>query len=659
MEPNREKQVSPNTGQGIVANPYQPQVFGPQATPTTPSQSPAAINIPEPQAVPASDSITTPTIPQPVTAEQAPTPQVGAMPARQTPQVFTQPAMGATAQTSDPSSLNPTPTNVSISSTEIPQSPLGLQPMFGAASGLSAAPPNKKKPLIIAAGITAVVILAGVGGVFGLYLPSTPENVWKNGLNRTGETMESLVAEATTKERMDAYKTSELTGTFEATSSDFSVKGNLGSKQSLITTDTNLDIALTSDGQTEKTLNIDIMSELAEGKLLPDMYVRVAGIQEMGLGMFFPEIGQYENRWIVLSSDYLESVVNTSETKNEFTADDVAEVAGAASGVTREYVFSTEQDKAVLTMKEFVKTEKTSDGITAHQYKVMINKDNARKYCKAMVEAVMETNAYKKLEEAGSSYLYDSKERALKDCDEGGNDKQEDAEFDMWIDKQRKLIHKVRIESDSSGEYMEFGQAYTGGDEMPLFVRAISDKEESNGELKLVVNRKTSVVKGNFNFADEGSNEYQVTIDFEFKPIDGEVTIEKPTDAVPIQTILQQLGMDDVLGRNTTRRAVEPDKDSERQQDLSDIRQALNGYYEKHGSYPQINQLNDKLWRLINARNVSDESMKDPDGSAYLVGPRSTSNRYGYSCIGSEGCKAYALSAILSNGKPFTLSDSR
>jgi hypothetical protein len=261
---------------------------------------------------------------------------------------------------------------------------------------------------------------------------------------------------------------------------------------------------------------------------------------------------QYEGKWISVTSEYLESFVKEEsgqdEKQPEFTQNDAAELAKALSKPTQDYLFSSDPEKAVLVQKSFEGTEEV-DGITANHYIVGPNKENLKKYCQATIEAVYATEAYKKLSQTKPERIDEEKQKAIKECNEGIDaDIKEEDTFDMWINKGNKLIYKIRFtDKKESGTYVEIGQTYKKGDVLPMFIAAHSDKDKYDGRFTLEYNSKSNVTKGEFKLelkGDSPDDTYNAKANFEFKPFDGDVTIEAPKDAIPIEQVLPAIGLD-------------------------------------------------------------------------------------------------------------------
>ncbi len=545
--------------------------------------------------------------------------------------------------------------------------------------------PKKKKFIMAGAAAAAAVLLAG-GVIFGWYVPNQPQNVYNIGINRSGKAMDKLLAEATKEEKLKIAENSELTGSLEFTSPDGTYKGSFNSKYDKQQSDSTVNYEQSGEGGEQK-FDVRFLTDLAENKEYPDMFFQMNGLKLLGLDDFVPGISEYDGKWISVSSDYLKSVVPTEteeeQHKIEFTQKDAADLAAIFSSTTREYVFSTKPDKAILTQKSFVGTEKMDGGITANHYTMALNKANIKNYCKALTEAIMSADAYKRIPGVNTEKLDEDKKTAAEDC-ESSDDIDENQTFDMWIDKRNKLIHKFRItETEEKGNYYEVGQSYTKGDVIPMFATYHSDKEKIDGKLTLEYDTKKSITKGtltyDMTYGGAGSfddstgdvirdtatetEKYSAKASFEFKPFSGDVTIEKPANAIPIEEVMEKFGVDpaefsDSGSGGSSSSVSGRAQDSERKADIMAIHTQLEAYYADNGVYPSLKDLNSVSWRTTNMRSLNDDAIISPDGPQATLASANSPSQYSYTpsqCGGTgKDCQLYSLSAILSDGTVYT-----
>lgn len=457
-----------------------------------------------------------------------------------------QPSVEPAQSTVQPAAAAPQPT-LNTSQPQVtgmpptPMQPTSPQP-FSPTPGTS----GKKKKITIIALIAAVIIaLLGAGYVSGYYIPNQPDNVYKSGFERTGKAVDNLVSEGLEDKKLETYKNSEVSGTVEVKAAGAEYSGSFNSKYDSKKTD-----STATYKNPDQDVNLQVLSSLPDGKVYPDIYFKLSGITGLGLDEFLPQLKNYDDKWISVSSDYLASVIpadiDDEASGQDFTEKDAAELARIVTDKTREYVFTSDTNKAVVEQRSFVGTEELDGDITANHYTVAIHKDNTKKYCKALVESVMSSDSYKKIPGVKADSIDEDKKDAIKDCDESVDKDIKDTDtFDLWVDKKTKLIHKIRVtDENDKGTYLEIGQTYKKGSNVPLFVNVHSDKDKYDAKLTLDVDTEKSITKGSLTFDYNDNEKYTVKAGFEFKPHNGEIKVEKPAGAVSIEDVMKAFNFD-------------------------------------------------------------------------------------------------------------------
>ena len=448
---------------------------------------------------------------------------------------------------------------------------------------------EKRKKMFIFGGVCAFILLSTLGFIFGYYLPNKPENVWKTGLSRTGKALDSLVADATTTEKIDLYTSGDLYGTFEYNFEDNKNGGTFFAKYGDSVLNVGFNATIGSSEPAEE-VSLDIRGATEDGKQVPTIYAKAKGLDGLGLGAFYPGLDAMINdKWIVADAEYLEGIGSsaaslvgdfsstgpdtggdedvTDEQEPELTKEDVAEVSQVASKVTRDYVFNPSPDKSILNNDGFVGKEEV-DGIKAYHYKVSISKENSTKYCQAFYSAIAETRAYKKFEsgdgasEAEICVSPDDEEdiefdEELEDTSEGAGSEDsselpaetelnnDGMEMDLWIDAKTKLIYKLRLsDPEAKDNYVDIGQRYSGGDNVVLFIAGNEQETKQRGKIETTFNIKngTSSTIAEYASEDPGSSG-SIKVTLESKPLSEDFSIEVPEGAIPLQDVLESIGV--------------------------------------------------------------------------------------------------------------------
>ncbi len=429
------------------------------------------------------------------------------------------------------------------------QNPNPMFSPYNVAGSASGGRRGKKKLFAMGGALFAVLLLAS-GFVFGYYLPNKPDNVWKTGLSRTGKAVDKLVINATEEKKLESYKKSEMMATIEASSKDFNYSGSFTTKFDSTKADGALRVTLNEAGKPTGDVRLDFLSELPEKSQFPNIYFKYAGLKTLGADVYAPELVAYENKWIAVEESYLKSLGVTPSSKEEvekeqITSADVAEFARAVSSVTSEYALSGDPNKAIFKQKSFVGKEK-ADGVSAYHYKVNVDEEHTKQYCRALIEKVYATNAIKKVPGTDGNSLAKEKDLAISDCQKSSSDELSDEdEFDMWIDAKYKLIHKVRFtDKENKKTYIDLGQTYKGGDSFSLFAAYHDDSGQIDAKLTLDTSIKSNATKGTISVKGGKEDRYEVKVTLEAKPYSGDIKIQKPAGAIPIKEILDKLGVD-------------------------------------------------------------------------------------------------------------------
>jgi hypothetical protein len=398
------------------------------------------------------------------------------------------------------------------------------------------------------AGVVVVLGLAA-GAVFGWYLPNTPGNVWSTGMNRSGSALDSFAQTALSAKQLAAYKTSTVNGTAQAHFGGATYSGNFNASFDSVAMNGGATFDMQSKLGDKKTITAKLLSQVPTGKLYPDVYLQVSGLKTLGLDALFPSIAAYDGQWMTLSSDYLQSIggsvlAGSASGSEQVSAADVASLVKTASNVTKDYLFTTNSAKAVLVKKAFVGKE-TVDGLSTYHYTVGINSAHARDYCVALANALVSTTAYQHVAGKSGSQLDTAKKSATDECASYAADSvTANDTLDVWVDGHYKLIYKIRsYEDKSQNSYTDIGQLYKGGNAVSLFVVSHDGTSGSGGKFTLNANLDTTTTKATYTLKGGGSSPYDMTVALTLAASDKPVTITKPANATPVQTLLGGLGM--------------------------------------------------------------------------------------------------------------------
>ena len=423
----------------------------------------------------------------------------------------------------------------------------GVQP--SPVTGGTSAGGGKKKWFIPAlVGGAAVLLLAG-GYVFAMYLPNRPESLFSTSLQRSGQAVDKLVdymenTETSASETYDGTMTLQSSGV----SLDATMKGEGDEKSGKLTLEANV------SGQ---KFTADMVAVDAEQSDMPDMYVKVSGVKSMLEGLGGPQYGALDSQWIGIDHTLLDMYLNQQEeqlgTNSSLSATPTEEQLKDAltrmQKVNKEYLFSGDKAKAVVTYKKFEGKE-TKNGRDVNHYTAGYNKDNLKAYVEAVAKALDESklNDWAKQQDGGKKV---SEMLNVSELKSSIDKMKADDTFDMYVDVKTKLVQSVMFTSSDDKSTFTVAQNYTGGDVYPLELTIDSGDSADKGKamIGMSVNTKTNELTVKFDVDMTGTT---AKMDLKVTPSDKKVSITAPTGAKPVADVMKQLGLDQsVLGAQT------------------------------------------------------------------------------------------------------------
>lgn len=114
----------------------------------------------------------------------------------------------------------------------------------------------------------------------------------------------------------------------------------------------------------------------------------------------------------------------------------------------------------------------------------------------------------------------------------------------------------------------------------------------------------------------------------------------------------------------TTRAGVQQnERNNERQADIKELRDGLEGYFAANNRYPTLDEFNDTTWRSSHLKALEPEVYRDPSGQTNQLVDKPQANAYTYSVTSASGtpcdsaknpCTQYTLTATLEGGGTYT-----
>lgn len=500
-----------------------------------------------------------------------------------------------------------------------------------------------------------LLFMGGASATYFLYIvPNKPENIWAKAMSNTGKAYDKV------SNYITDYKTpkaNSIDGTFKASgafTADGSIKGQSDGSNSDVTAN------FSTSGMKISAEVITIKSQTDN----PDIYLKVSGIKGLGdlVGDYSPQykntLNSLDGQWYSIDHSLLDQFTSATGANTQIKREDVNDFIKKIDDTNKKYLFSNDNKKAVLVVKQNIGKE-SFDGITAYHFKTGYNKANLKSYLTELC------NNFKS-SKLGQASQADSAALNCSTVGDSANDIKDTDTADVWVDMHTKLIHTFRLsdKSDPKNNYFDIGQSFTGGSEIPLFIKFHSKEGTFTTDtgLTVTVNMKTNAIKVNGNLKTTGGSSSEnetASLDLSIIPSVSQVKITKPKNSKSLLELMNDLGFGELLANNSGNA-----KDVERNTDIKAVASHLEVYNAQHGYYPTLANLDDAGWRTANLKGLDKEATRDPDGKSYNFAPNPSANIYAYKATNSSGaacnntsveCTKFILAAILSDGKSITV----
>lgn len=405
---------------------------------------------------------------------------------------------------------------------------------------------NKRKLFAVSAALLVVLLGSSAAAYYGFVIPNKPESVWKTALTRTSQGYDKLVSYqeqhpdvkgVTAKGNFKASGEFATDGTFELQSydKDATFKFDVGA----ITTRVNVEGRLIG---TENSKN-------------PDIYLKASGLKGAST-LVGEEYGQFlerlDDQWYAVDHTLLDNLESQALKQDGaginsaagFTANDAVQVQKAIAEVNRQYVFTTDPNKAVLSVVKNVGKQQR-DGRAVYHYEVGLHKQHTKDYANALVDRLQNTPVTK--------FLDGKKLRdviAMSELTKSIDSYSETDTADVYVDMATKLVRTIRIQDKKdAANYVELTMPYTGGDTLPV-VLTVHGKDDTDGQAggaTFKLNTDLGQYKGDmsidFTLAAGGGSKASETGNFKmtFSENKTALKVEKPTGAKSLNGLLSGL----------------------------------------------------------------------------------------------------------------------
>ena len=395
----------------------------------------------------------------------------------------------------------------------------------------------KKRAPIIAA---ALVLAGAVAGVFGWYIPNRPENVYRTGLDRTGQMIEQLDEQFAAVNEIVASEGFEMDGEMAVRAEEVSFAGTMSARSSAGSSETSVDISgeLGDDSLgMNMSIGFDAITDIAEGNDYPDVFFRLRGGEF--LSMTLPVLGDLSDQWVQVDAEVIDEFVGelSEEAEDEGDFGGYMELVQDIGETINEYVF-TSDDKSIIQLDEIVGAEERN-GVRTYRYDVSINQENTEPLCAELYDTINESAFIRGQLGGLSESSAEERDDDIAECVNGLENFDNEIDMTMWIDRRTKMIHQLRFEDDD-GFRLEVGQTYDRTDEFDVFLRA-SDDELELDFVMTIDNAKPSIAMTFDVWLDEMEDDDEFTVSMTMEPFDGPVEIERPTDTIDFEEFVERL----------------------------------------------------------------------------------------------------------------------
>lgn len=135
---------------------------------------------------------------------------------------------------------------------------------------------------------------------------------------------------------------------------------------------------------------------------------------------------------------------------------------------------------------------------------------------------------------------------------------------------------------------------------------------------------------------------------------------------IELVLILVVIGILAALVINTRAGVQQKERNGERQRDIKELRDGLEGYFAQNNRYPTFNDLNSDSWRQANLKSIESNVFRDPSSDNDNLTDKPAKHSYAYTVTSASGtacdddktpCTQYTLTATLEGGGIYSKSN--
>ncbi len=407
-------------------------------------------------------------------------------------------------------------------------------------------PQKRKMPKRMKLGllIAGIVVLLGGGAAafyFGYYM--NPSVVWSQSLGNMNQGYNQLVSYINNYNSAH-YQGYSLRGSFQLHEGGNSYDGSLQSagNNKNATISAKVDLGVTK-------LDLEMREVAVSGSREPDIYLQLNGIKSLDSALgntLSPQLTSLDGQWIIIDHNLLndlESTIIQQQSQSQaagLTMADINSLLKSIGQINQKYLFTTNSSTAVTkVIKSYGQV--SINGHSADHYLVGLIPAHLQAYISDMCTTISQSNAARVTVGGAAANPSSCKQLAT------SAGQSNSTTFDVWADVNTRLIYQVQFKGapNTASNLVDVGLNYKGGNSYPFFISGQDgngpDATHYSGGITL--NSDTHSLALSFDSSGGGNNATSFTSSFNVAPTDQTVSVQAPSGAEPIITVLNNLGL--------------------------------------------------------------------------------------------------------------------
>ena len=410
---------------------------------------------------------------------------------------------------------------------------------------------NKKKWPFAVALVVALLVIGG--GVYAFVLKPSPKALWNSAMTNTSTGIQEYINQP--KQQMQGASVDGTITVVSPVSASGKITGYFDENNSTLTLSLGV---LGQNGSVElRTLQSadkkgsDVYIKLDGGKLL-------SGLLAAQGSDLAPLLQQLDGKWFVLSDSTTKTLLNSQSQESQtgtITQEALQNAMKDVATVLNDYVFTTDQNKAVIWLKEPLQKE-DFNGRSAQKYNAQIRKQQLLEMVSALETSLKNTQLVSQLGLTSTIRGIDT--TSLRKQIEALDESKMVAE--VWVDTALQYMRNIRFtQTDTTKNQtnqLDITLDYTGGNDYPISLRMTTKEKDNENTTVFGVTVRKDSPNIDVNVSMKGSENGQntdIAVAVKLAPTADKQAITKPEGAVDIMTLLSGLltGMPQAAGNTS------------------------------------------------------------------------------------------------------------